>query len=118
MEWLQPAYNVCPHGAWGEKIVGHHVSAISAFKESSKRGCAACMMILSTVEELRPHWTSTGVEGKEIRLNFEMSGFPHPLGITLQEGTEQKGSFALLCRSPGINATFSLAFSKHVLLTP
>jgi hypothetical protein len=102
MEWLQPAYNVCPHGAWGEKIERFQVSAVSAFKESSKRGCAACTMILSIVEELRPHWTSTDVEGKHIRLTFEMSWSPQPLGITLQEGTEREGSFTLLCRSPGM----------------
>jgi hypothetical protein len=102
MEWSKSAYKVCPHGAWGEKIEKFQVSAVSAFKESSKRGCAACTMILSIVEELRPHWTSTGVEGKDIRLTFELGWFPYPLGITLQEGTERKGSFTLLCRSPGM----------------
>ncbi|KAK3304852.1 heterokaryon incompatibility protein-domain-containing protein [Chaetomium strumarium] len=97
--WWYPASPVCAHGVWGEKLEKVRCSPLPAFRESSGKGCAACMMILEAIDEFCPGWTSHAIENKKIYLYYgfgslrtehsEMGSEPFALYLSASAGGRQ-----------------------------
>lgn len=111
LRWYYPAQAVCGHGVWGKRLDGWHRSSLSAFRESSAKGCVACAMVLEAIHEFYPDWTSHLVEGKEILLYYgESEGSEtEALGVYLKlpehksEFLAHESSFQLLYQTAGLS---------------
>jgi hypothetical protein len=79
----------CADGIWdGYDAKGPVL--LDRFTKSSRRGCAACQMVLDIIKNIKPGWTDVGGLEKKISLRKG--------GITLLEGDKIAGRFQLYQR--------------------
>lgn len=82
-------------------------------RESSKKGCLLCSLILSVVEEMIPGWTTENEEDKLINFDdfYKWDG-----RVILLQARTKVMSFALICRSEGTARRSSLVHSNDTTI--
>ncbi|KAJ2991965.1 hypothetical protein NUW58_g2331 [Xylaria curta] len=94
--WVAERERCCAAGLW-DTYDYTAPKPLIGFIESSNKGCAACTMVFTVLEQVQPGWAGTRVTEKEIYFDQNKPGT-----ITVYEGDELAGHFELYRRVEGL----------------